>query len=118
MRILINSDILYSDRLTKLPRQLQKFAEECAKTGAIIVLTRTTLLEVERHQKDLMNKAIAELESAYELLRNVGVQVQERSAAELFTLPDIAELFRQSGAKVEIEDPTLEDFNDAHRRAC
>jgi hypothetical protein len=61
---------------------------------------------------------VAEVEHAYEVLRRAGVPFEEREAAKLFIVPDIAELFRASGAKVEIEDPTLDDFNDAHRRAC
>lgn len=63
-------------------------------------------------------KSIADVEQAYETLRNVGLQFEERNAAELFSLPDLVELFRNCGAKVEIEEPTLDDFNDANRRAC
>jgi len=118
MRIIVNSDILYTGKLTKLPHHLQQFAEECGKTGAIIVLPRTTVLEVEKRQRDLMNKSMAEVESAYETLQDAGVQFERREVTELFDLPDIVELFRSCGATVEVEEPTLEDFIDAHRRAC
>jgi len=36
----------------------------------------------------------------------------------LFEQPDIVRLFRDCGAKVEIEEPRIEDYQEAHRRAC
>lgn len=120
MRIVLNSDILYTNwRLrTGLPPPLEKLAVECSKIGAVIVLPRTALLEMERHQTELMESEIRVVEKAYNKLRSLGIAFEEREAAGLFELPDVAELFRVTGAKVEIEEPLLEDFHDAHRRAC
>jgi hypothetical protein len=101
-----------------LPPPLEKLAVECSKVGAVIVLTRTALLEVERHQTELMESEIRAVEKAYNKLRSLGIAFEEKDAASLFELPDVAKLFRDTGAKVEIEEPLLEDFHDAHRRAC
>ena len=120
MRIVVNSDILFTQKLvtTDLPSHLQKLPVECARVGAVIVLPRTALLEVERRQKQLMETEISTLERAYNTLRNAGVNFEERQSGELFSLPDFAELFRSAGAKVVVQEPLLEDFDDAHRRAC
>lgn len=119
MRIVVNSDILFTQRLviTDLPPHLQKLAVECGKVGAVIVLPQTALLEVERRQRQLMETEISAVERAYNTLRNVGVNLEERQSSEFFSLPDFAELFRSAGAKVVVEVPLLEDFSDAHRRA-
>lgn len=120
MRIVLNSDILFTQRLitTTLPARLRKLAAECARLGAVIVLPRTALFEVDRQQQENLKKEITAVESAYNTLRNAGLGFEERESSELFVLPDIAELFRGTGVKVEVAEPLLEDFDDAHRRAC
>lgn len=120
MRVVINSDILFTQKLIagRLPSHLEKLATECAKADAVIVLPRTALLEVERRQRQLMEGEIAAVERAFTTLRNAGVGFEEKESSKLFALPDLVELFRGLGAKVSIEEPLIEDFSDAHRRAC
>jgi hypothetical protein len=119
VRIILNSDILYTQKLlTNLPQRLQKLATECARLGAILVLPRTALFEVDRQQQENMKKEITAVEGACNTLRNAGLAFEERELSELFVLPDIGELFRGTGVKVEVPEPSLDDFNDAHRRAC
>ncbi len=109
MHILINSDILFTSKLVSghLPSHLDAFARECDKANAVVVLTRTVLLEVERRQQQLVDESVAKVENAYAILRNAGVPFEERSPAEMFSLPDFAELFRQTGVRIEIEEASL-----------
>jgi hypothetical protein len=120
MRIILNSDILFTQSLiTKsLPARWRKLATEAARLGAVIVLPRTALFEVDRQQQENLKKEINAVESAYNTLRNAGLGFEERELSELFALPDIAQLFRETGVKVEVAEPLLDDFHDAHRRAC
>lgn len=120
MRFVLNSDILYTTRLVhrRLPQHLEQFARECARAGAIVVFPRTVLLEAERRQSHLLETACAELTKAYELLRDAGVQCSEITPTELYGMPSFPELFAQCGATTEIEDPTIEDYTEAARRAC
>lgn len=120
MRVVLNSDILFTQKLigTSLPPHLEKLAAECVRMDAVIVLPLTALLEVERRQKQLMEGEIASVERAFTTLRNAGIEFEERESSKLFTLPNLTDLFRNIGAKVAVEEPDLEDFADAHRRAC
>ncbi len=120
MKVVVNSDILFTQKLitARLPLHLEKLATECARVDAVIVLPRTALFEVERRQRQLMEGEIAAVERAFTTLRSAGVGFEEKESAKLFALPDLAELFRSIGARVAVEEPLLEDYNDAHRRAC
>ncbi len=120
MKIVLNSDILFTQRLLtgSLPSHLEKLATECARAGVVIVLPLTALLEVERRQNQLMEGEIASVERAFTTLKNAGVSFEEKESSKLFALPDLPEIIRAVGAKVEVEEPQLEDFADAHHRAC
>src|SRR2546421_12620390 len=115
MKVILNSDILFTRKLISksLPMHLQKLASECARMDAVIILPRTALLEVERHQRQLMETEISSLEKAFAALRSAGVGFEEKEASSLFGLPDVSRLFRAVGARVEIEEPGIEDFEDA-----
>lgn len=56
--------------------------------------------------------------AASERLREWGVAVPAFDAQALIGTADLAGAFRATGAKVEILDPTLDDYRDAERRAC
>lgn len=58
MRIILNSDVLHTKRplATGLPDHLDRFCRDAATAGAVLVLPRTTLLEIERHQQQLASR--------------------------------------------------------------
>ncbi len=120
MRIILNSDLMFTSKLirARLPSRLRELATECARTGVVIAMLRTTLLEVERRQTELVTEAVSELERAYSALKEAEISFEEKNSSEVFSLPDVVELFKQLGVKVEIVEPTLDDYHDAHRRAC
>lgn len=120
MRVLLNSDILHTQELIHqcLPKHLEQFARECARAGATVVFPRTVLLEVERRQLGLLDTACAQLGEAYKTLRHAGVEFTEVQASDVYAMPDLPLLFGKCGVTVEIEDPTIEDYTEAQRRAC
>ncbi len=120
MKIILNSDVMFTSKLirARLPSRLHDLATECARTGVVIAIPRTTLLEVERRQKELVTEAISELERAYNALKEAEISFEEKNSSEVFSVPDVVELFKHLGVKVEIVEPTLEDYHDAHLRAC
>jgi hypothetical protein len=75
------------------------------------------ILENERHQGSLYEEAVAKLEAARLTLLQWGATVQAFRPEELVQRIDIATALRGTGIAVEIEDPTLEDYRDAERRA-
>src|SRR5438270_9994886 len=107
MKVILNSDILFTQRLIthSLPGHLERLASECARLGAGIVLPQTALLEFERRQNQLIESEIASVEKAFATLRSAGIGFEDKEASALFSLPDLAELFRQAGATVTIEIP-------------
>jgi hypothetical protein len=111
---------LYSSRplSTGLPGHIKEFCKKASNVGAIIVLPRTVLLEIERLQIDLHRQTAAELEKAAKLLRAHGIRVPEFAASEFAKPCDIAELIRQTGIRVEEVDANLDDYRDAEYRAA
>jgi hypothetical protein len=70
MRIILNSDVLYSSRLlmTGLPKHIDDFCRKADEFGAILALPKTVLLESQRQQQKLCDEATAQLEEAASLL--------------------------------------------------
>ena len=121
MRIILNSDVLYTNRrplAQGLPEYMRRFCEDVAAVGAQLTLPRTVTLEVERHQDQLRDDAVNSLASARDLLRERNVDVPEFDPRELVADVDIATALRGTGAAVETCDPTLGDYREAERRAC
>jgi hypothetical protein len=120
MRVILNSDVLFTSRLIRgrLPGHIERFAKECGRLGTAIVLPRTVILEVERRQEELVEEERANLEAAYATLKRAGVEFEHVAADKLFVQPDVAALLTECGVRVEIEEPTLEDYTEAERRAC
>jgi hypothetical protein len=119
MRIILNSDVLYSTRLftTGLPKHIEDFCRKAAEFGAILALPRTVILESQRQQQKLCDEAMTKLEDAASLLREWGVGVPTFSASVLVQRIDVLSALRTTMIKVEVHDPTLEDYRDAELRA-
>lgn len=120
MRIIINSDVVHSTYRIRdrLPKHLEKLLREAEGVGAVVVIPRTTLLENERHQGELVEAELKSLDAAADQLREYGIAVPDfdpRSLVKPVSLPD---LIRATGIPLEEIDPTYEDYRGAERRAC
>jgi len=118
VKVLLNSDIAYSQRLqSALPRQLAALADACRERTFEITLPLTTVLEFERQQLAIAKGERDALTAAAATLDLHRISHGEFKVEELIKTRSLADLFRDAGVKVEVVSPTIEDFNDAHRRA-
>src|SRR5580658_5524301 len=119
MRIILNSDILHMGRLlaTGLAGHIDQFCRDAAQTGGILVVPRTVVLENDRHQQSLYNEAVTKLKDASLTLSQWGVAVPTINPEDMIQKVDLSVALQQTGVKVEVEDPTLDDYRDAERRA-
>lgn len=119
MRVVCNSDVIWQGGLmSRLQESIALLGETCSKLGHVIVIPETTLLEFERSQNDAQQNASKKLESAYRLLDRAGIDHEIKAASEVYPLPDLVGLLKATGAEVELEIPTFDDFKEAHRTAC
>jgi hypothetical protein len=120
MRVILNSDVLHTKRplATGLPEHIERFCREAAGAGGVLVLPRTTLLEDQRHQQQLAEQEIATIDGAVAALRRWRVELPAVDARQLVKTLDLVQLLRGTGIQVELEEPLLEDYREAERRAC
>jgi hypothetical protein len=120
MKILFNSDLLFATSLIKdkLPRQVFDFLLGCRDKGHEIVIPLTTLLEFNKKQNEFVNKEIAALNSARSKLTDYGIKVEEFKPSDLVKPPDLIQLIKATGISCVLEEPTKNDYENAHRRAC
>jgi hypothetical protein len=118
VKVLLNSDIAYSQRLqSELPRQLSALANACQERNFEINLPLTTVLEFERQQLAIAKGEREALTNAGATLDQYRIPHEDFKVDELIRTRKLDDLFRNSGVKVQVISPTIEDFNDAHRRA-
>src|ERR1700694_1213541 len=118
MKVLLNSDIAYSQGLrSDLPKQLAALAEGCKERYFEIALPLTTVLEYERRQSAIANQERSALIDAADRLDRFGIGHAPIKVDELIKTRGLDELFMDTGVKVEVISPTIEDFHEAHRRA-
>lgn len=120
MRLIFNSDVLYQSQLItgELPSSLQRLLHVCCESGITVVIPSTTLLEFGKYQAEFVQRAIAGLEGAYAHLDKYGISYGRVEPSEAVKQPDLIELIKRTGVAVEVAEPTLADFSEAHRRAC
>lgn len=120
MRVILDSNILYQSELLRenLSRKLSELLRACAKRGDVIVLPRTTVLEVKRQQEKAAESARSKLETAYEVLTRFGIRYDRVEAGEAVKPGDLVGLIQGYGVTVQVEEPTMEDLREAHDRAC
>jgi hypothetical protein len=119
MRILINSDVLYpTSPMITLPQWLSTLAATCAQHGHTIVIPETALLEFNRRQEELVDTAERDLKGAYAVLDQYGLQHQDPEPGDVVKVADLPALLSSLGVAVEVDVPTLADYQEAHRRAC
>lgn len=120
MRIIVNSDILRTDRplSTGLPTHLKEFFRHAGASAARIVVPRVVALEDERHQASLIKGLEDRIGAAAELLRAHGVVVPDFEPSSVVKQVSVIDAIRELGVGVELVDATLEDFRDAEARAA
>ena len=102
----------------KLPRQVFEFLHACRDKGHEIVIPLTTLFEFNKKQKEFVDKEIAALTSARTKLTDYGINVEEFESSDLVKSPDLIQLIKATGVSCVLEEPTKNDYENAHRRAC
>lgn len=117
--IVLNSDVLWTGRFsTTLPNSIQRFVDACRDQGHQIVIPLTTLLEFDRRQSELVSRERDGLKLAYSTLDRFGITYNRQDPDAVITAPHLLSLITGSGATAEVIEPALEDFQQAHRRAC
>jgi hypothetical protein len=117
VKVLLNSDIAYSQRLRTDLGNLTALATACKERSHDIALPLTTVLEFERSQTAIADQERTALTTAAATLDRYRIAHEEFKVDDLIRARGLDDLFRDAGAKVEVILPTIEDFNDAHRRA-
>jgi hypothetical protein len=120
MRVVINSDILYSMPIAQdsLPDVIRDAFRAIKGAGGVIVLPRTTLLEYERKQTEVSNGRAQALRQAVGQFQRYGIRVEAIDPDALTRFVPFTDLLRDESIAVEVEDATIEDYREAERRAC
>lgn len=120
MKVILNSDILHDERLVidDVSKRLRAFLWACADKGHVIVIPLTALLEFNRKQSELVSKTALELKRAYDLLDRLKISYSKVDPSNIVKPPDLVGMIKKQKVEVIVEEPTLEDFQEAHRRAC
>jgi len=104
--------------MNNLSKNLQVLFSICQKKGHVIIIPVTTLLEFDRKQLESLNRKTLELEKAYMLLEDLNIKFTRVEPPEVIKKPDLIELVKKSGVEVRVENPTNDDYLEAHKRAC
>ena len=59
-----------------------------------------------------------EIKNANTLFQKYNIETPSIDPEKLPKLPDLVQLIRDTGITCKIEEPTLQDYNKAHQRAC
>lgn len=120
MKIIFNSDLLYINSLVRdsLPDRISTFLAECERHNHEVVLPLTTVYEFNKQQREFIDKEKVDINLALEKLRSYGIEVAEFNRDNLINIPNLLNLIQQSGLMVSIEQPSLNDFELAHEKAC
>jgi len=86
--------------------------------GHEIVIPLTTLFEFKKKQSEFVNMEIATLNSAGNKLTEYGINVEKYQSSDLVKLPDLIQLIKDVGLSCDLEEPTKNDYENAHRKAC
>lgn len=120
MKVILNSDITHHQYLVTedLGEGLQQLFKVCLASKHTIVVPLTVLLEFQRMQSTFAEEKINRLQDACNLLEKFGIPHAAVRPSDVVHMPDLISLIRKSGVDVIVENPTLEDFSQAHQRAC
>ena len=119
MRIILNSDVVHTDRRWSegLPAHIEWFCRAVAAAGAVLVLPRTVLWEDERHQTTLDSAQVRKAEEAIATLKSLNIPLPAIAVPNVVGV-GLVDALRSTGASVEVEEPGLEDYREAEKRAA
>lgn len=120
MKIIFNSDILYATNfLQNLPNKLEIFLKACIKDKHHIIFPLTTLYEFNRKQEEFRKKEIQEINGSIKKLERYNLLTSRtQNIEESVPLIDLISMIKVLGLSCDIEEATLDDYNNAHRKAC
>lgn len=101
-----------------MPKAIFEFLQACGEKGHEICIPETTLLEFNRKQAEFVEKEIRNLRRARDLLDKYEVKFDDFDGSALISDPNLSALIQDAGVTCTIVPPTLEDFRNAHRKAC
>lgn len=120
MKVIFNSDVLYHTHLIsdRLSPTLDTLLKECTSRKHTIVLPLTAKLEFERKQAEFLDKATSDLKAAYNTLEKLRISFEKVDPKKVLKAPDLVQLIKDYGIDVIVEEPTIDDYREAHKRAC
>lgn len=120
MKVIFNSDVLYHTGLITggLSTTLGMLLKECAARKDTIVLPLTAKLEFDRKQAEFLDKATRKLEAAYGTLEKLKINFEKADPTKVLKAPNLVQLIQDFGIEAIIEEPTIDDYSEAHKRAC
>lgn len=120
LKVVLNSDVLLSVSFEHgaLPEELRILCDFCADRGISIVIPATTLLEFDRRRSEFMERTIRDLQKAYDLLDRFSIRHDGALPRTVVSAPNLLDLLAATGVSTEHVEPNLDDYQDAHRRAC
>jgi hypothetical protein len=119
MRIILNSDVIYTKRrwAEGLPSHIEKMCRGVTIAGGVLVLPRTVLFEDQRHQVTLDNDRVLAVEHALATLKGWNVALPDVDVRKEMPRLDVVEALRATNVTVEVEEASLEEYREAERRA-
>lgn len=120
MKVIFNSDVLYHTYLITggLSTTLGMLLKECAARKDTIVLPLTAKLEFDRQQAEFLDKATRELKAAYGTLEKLKINFEKTDPTKVLKAPNLVQLIQDFGIEAIVEEPTIDDYSEAHKRAC
>lgn len=122
MKVLFNSDVLYNFALPRplgdVPKWLVEICQKAQQKDANVVFPETTILELNRIQAEAVNALKETLHQAADLLAKWKVLDNNINLTGAIPERDLIAELRAQGINAMVEKPTLDDFREAHRRAC
>lgn len=120
MKVIFNSDLLYATQLiqNELPKKLIEFLNECKKYNHHILIPQTTLFEFNNKQKGFLEKEIIEIQNAINKLSRYDNTNTYQEPSSLVKAPDLLKLIQALGIECTLEYPSMNDYENAHRKAC
>lgn len=120
MKIVLNSDVIFANSLIKdsLPRKLYDFVAECKKHNHTVVIPLTTLFEFDNKQGEFLATEKNKINKAVQDLKSYKIEVADFCVNEILKPPDLIHLIQNTGIACVLEEPTKDDYDMAHRKAC
>ncbi|MDQ6609951.1 MAG: hypothetical protein M3Y85_09040 [Bacteroidota bacterium] len=75
-------------------------------------------MEFEHKQSEFRNTSITALLNASKTLNKYNLEFKQFDAESLVPTLDLIELVKKSNVNVSLLEPDIDDYNDAHKRAC